>query len=549
MPNDVNAVFNMKKIEDEKYLHNLFRNLARQKIVPLTVNLYDGKVLGGYLMVDRVKSNPVIQIEEGSKLEISEEIEVAFFVKDFYLLFKTVPVRYVEDNRYEITSPTFVYSSFRRMISRHMVEEDEKAYLVLPGSENKIKIRDINTMGLSFIYGTDELKEGTLIKNIKILLGHSTEVSVDAYVRYCVKDKQQNYVYGLVFRSLDWTENQELFSYIFERKYPQLRQLGEFEPEQIYELFGEYLKIKSKDEMDRNFEKMKSCLQSVYKNHDIASNLVYCNNGKLLSSASALRVYNKTFLGHQLVSIPEAIFNIKAKTDLYYGLSEFLMNHKHFEYYLTYFFADLSWHSEMYLKIGSYIKDSNKFFVDSFQLYECITNADINSSGGYECTPLDKPDEFIEYCSRNLSKLEIGCYSYDRDSIFLDMIKKVYKQAGLYIDREIFKVSKENEVIAYAVAECYSDGLNLFNITDMTRLYFNSKNFDIDKVIIATVEKVNEFYKTYNKEKYNLVFSYAAELKTNLSSGITLSSHPWGRVMADREGGAEYWKLLFMNFK
>lgn len=278
-------------------------------------------------------------------------------------------------------------------------------------------------------------------------------------------------------------------------------------------------------------------------NQEISASLVYVkDDNSLLSTASALRIYNRTFLGHQLVAVPQSATNIRSRADIYYGLADYMINNKYWEYYISYYITLLSWHDLMFQSIESYINDKNKFMINKIQFYTCRTGYNFRyEKDTYQLEVMNNPNDFLEHCNKNMQPIEIKAYSYDSD-FYLEEIKQVYEALGLYITRKLWCVKRNNNVVAYIVGECSSNGLNLFNLMDMVRFTFTDIN-DKDKqsIIEASLEQILQYYIRYQKDNFNLVLQGE---DNNIHIEGVIPNQSWARIIMNKEGGNEYRKLI-----
>jgi hypothetical protein len=541
-----------KKIEDEKYISALFRNLARYGETPLHINYKNVQFNGGLTFNDRRGTIAKINLKDSSvNLCIGDKIKLTFSFKDLFINMDTEIIDLI-DNAFHIQKPVEIYVSLRRMVSRYIIQDSEYPYINLSIDEKTYKLSNISTRGLCFV-SEEVFHKGQVIRNAVINIALGSPIHTDVCVKNRKGEKNGFYNYGVKFIDADWGVYHGLFKYIFMRSYPNLRSLNEFSLNEIYTLFEEsgYMALKHKDEMEENFTNMTQVLNKVDEKPQLTINVVYYGDGKLLSGASLLRVYNGTFLGHQLASIPGARLYLKSKSDIYLGFCDFLLNHPYFRYYLAYFNAHSDWHAEMYKNVFEQINDKRKLILDTIQLFEyaigCPGKFFLNNEYSTKC--LNKPNEFFEFCNERAEPLIADSYGYNSKHFDLKEIKQTYEILGLYVSRRLWGIYKDEKAVAYAVAEAYPDGINLYNLIDMVRIYFIDEAPDIQSIINSLLPEVTQFFKKYKKKKFNLLFKASDNEVHNIKIEGLIYSHLLGRFIANREGASEYMKILQLNFR
>lgn len=522
-----------KRITDEGFIMNLFRNLFKLKRVPVVAD----HVMADMLIKDR-KGNEIV-LENFHCNDIDMPLTIGFFYNETFYSFKSINM--VKDSTNYLEKPLEIYATYKRKLSRYEVKDIDNTLLKIRGQDQVFRIKDISTKGLSFESDIG-FEAGSIINNIEIILEGSQTICLDAVVKYCNTKGTRN-VYGLAFTDINWFDTRALFLYIFKNSYPNVKTLAEFDKESIRQLFEAYL-VKLPESIGRKrFDDMIVTMNQIKSNKEISASLVYVkDDNMLLSTVSALRIYNRTFLGHQLVAIPQSATNIKSKADIYYGLADYILNNKYMEYYISYYVTLLRWHDLMFQRIESYINDKNKFTISKILFYTYSTGCDSKYEQlEYHVEVMNDPGDFLEYCHKHLEPIEIGAYSYDKD-FYLEEIKQVYEALGLYITRRLWCIRRKNTVVAYIVGECGSNGLNLFNLIDMARFMFIDEN-DKQNIIKAALEQLVKYYRRYQKDNFSLVFQ-AENMDIDIEGLVPNQS--WARIIMNKEGGIEYKRLIKM---
>ncbi|NLD47079.1 MAG: amino acid adenylation domain-containing protein, partial [Clostridiaceae bacterium] len=545
-------MFNFNQITNKEFLSKLFRNLARQKQIPVSVDSsgsqFQATMAFGFKNADKPDlrfDNPDLMLEAG------EKIRVIFFFKDVLFYYET-QITGQEGNSFQIKNPEAIYTSFRRLMYRYKPAHSEELSLYLPEDDIRYKVHDLSTSGASF-EGIDKyFDEGQVFRNITINLNNVEDIHVDAIVKYCRTMSNGNFVCGINFTGMDWLTRQKLFLYIFQRAYPDLKALKDYSSDEILKLYedSKYLRLKPDNDGENSFVEMVRNIDLLKDKPMIYSNFSYIRNGKLSCIGSVIRIFNRTFFGNRPVTLTNTGLNSIARSDLHIGLAEAMLNHSYFSYYVSYFTRDYSWHKEMFGRLGSFINDKDKIIFGKLQYFECnISELDyIKQYKGYICKVLEDPTDFIEYCKINMEPLEAECYGYDKENFYLNEISQLYEMIGFYANRRLMGVYREEKLAAFVVAECYSEGVSLNSINDGCRIYIPADEVDVQAVIRSAVSGAAVFYKKHKKEKFNILFDYLIK-KTELEKipGADYKGEI-GRVMMNYDGMADYKKILLLNF-
>ena len=199
----------------------------------------------------------------------------------------------------------------------------------------------------------------------------------------------------------------------------------------------------------------------------------------------------------------------------------------------------------MFTSILSYINDEKKFYSDLVSL--CTINFNDLSqdpNGAFVAETLDDPSEFIKFAEKNIPYLVNKAFNHESYNIDLSEIKQVYELIGLYVDRCIIKIVKDGSILAYAVCESYSPGLNLFNILDSIRVYVVGDKDSYETILDSILHEASYFYSKYNKSNAYLFIHIDENECSSLSvSGLKYYT-VFRRIFADKTGGVEYKNLL-----
>jgi PilZ domain. len=518
----------MKKINNDDYITSLFYHVSKKKI-PVSVHYKNGRFDDTLIF-----KKGAFKFKSGhDELSVRKNLKINFAFQEAAFEFKSHSL-----NLDEIEKPKDIYASFRRMLPRIVFDN---AYITLNGG-TKCKILNISTRGAAFLTETKITVPD--IRNLKMSIDEE-ELYCDGIVRHY---NEKTHICGIEFTHMEWPYFLILFNFISQKMYPDIRDITEFSEAEIYKLYHDsgYLGLKAKEEMEINFRNMMQIINIIKGKPQLSYDSTYVKNGEPLATASFLRIYDRTFLGQHLAAVPKAKILFHSKIDVYLSLVDYFLNNPYGDYYLAYFYADEEWHHEMYQKIRGYINNESKFSMDYLQYYEQEVNPALmmTATEPGNIAVLDDLQEFTAFCRKNLPDLEINAYAYNKRAGFSE-VKQLYELLGLFAVRRIWRIS-DGQRNAYAVAEVYSDGLNLFNLLDTCRVYFpRDQEFGPD-FWGELLPQVARFYASFQKTKFNLMF------KGNIGKQLALPGLRYlpllGRVIVNREGVAEYKKFVMTNY-
>jgi amino acid adenylation domain-containing protein/thioester reductase-like protein len=541
---------NLKKISDEGFISRFFTNISKSKEVSVSVR-YNGKKMQGTMFFSARRGNePSLRIYDSSiNLLVGETIQITFHNSEVIFLFKS-EVTSAFKNTYTINKPAILFSSFRRLMSRHRISEKEDIYMEFANEKRKYRVFDISTTGLAFISENKGFDKERIYKNITIVINDEIKIFFDGLIKHIRVATNGEHIYGMRFSNMELASQNMLFLCTFRKIYPRLVLLGEALTKDILNLYekSHYFKCTYKDS-----QYILSCadiyikgFQEISENSTITSGLVFYKNDRPLAMSSVLRIYNRTFIGHQIISLPETKLDTNPIKEVQTALCDFLINHSSFEYYISYIILDFQSLLDYYIGFEGIINDNNKFKVDTLQCIECNCEeyTTFSETGDFECILLENTEEFIEFCKSNLSQIEFMSYSYNATQVQLTEIKQIYNALELFADRRIWCIKNAGKVVAYAVAECYTDGINLFNSLDILRVYSTTDVFDINNIFEALIPQAIIFYKDNNK---NVFFIHLDDEQVGAKDinipGLNYR-YPVGRIISNKEGVIEYKKFL-----
>ncbi len=544
----------MKKHEnlnDSISIQELFRNLERQGEITITMRIKENQFPAIMVFNHKTDYEPLVQYSEDVySFEPSDNIEITFFYKNTFFVFEAQIIG-VFERSFTIKKPQLVNVSFARSSNRYKIKKNESAFLRFQENTENFKIIEVSTTGLSFEMISNTICEGDVLRNLLLNLNESLSFYFDAEVKY-IKQSKNIFVCGLSFVNINWVSSQALFHYVFQKYYPNLKSLTDFSEDDMSELYNKIRNIGPKTLENQNNEFIDEIknIDKVKDKPTISVNIVYEKNNIIMGANSALRIYNRTFLGQQPVMLPETYLNPKVNADIFIGLSEHLLNHTYFENFITYINSDTEWYISVFKNISLIINDSEKLSFNNMLCYEYNIDNDIKEKvSEYKAEILDDPAEFIKYCGESLTSLESACFNYHKDSYDLDEIKGIYHTIGYSVVRRLLRTSKNNKIVAYSVAECFSEEINFENRMDTIKIYLLDDKHDLETILHSIVTSITMFFKINNKNKFRIYIQSPSGIPDDVLINDFGKKLPINRIMMNRDGMVEFVRLLMSSFE
>lgn len=496
---------NLRIIDSEKTISDLFSNLSKHEEIPISVHFGEEKKFAMLKFLDNEELPFFLcKHEDKMKIKTGEKVEITFFYKETFINFES-EVRDVKDEMFFINHPINICTSFKRTKTRYKIHKEDNVFISVYGYENKYGVIDISTSGLSFEADKDLFDEGQSIRNIMVVLGGGQPVYVDAVVKYVSAIGESYFRYGVKFLSIEWMFYQKIFSFIFEKSYPDIKMMKEFSLDDVSSLYDKsrYIRLKNsgygKDVMNSILK-----LEKLKNKPMISINLVQQREGSIDAIASALRVFNQAFYIQQILSLPEEDMESLQKTDMYSGVADCLLGHPYFDSLIMYINNDIEWFLEMIRIMQEIINDEEKISFEPFEVYECNTNTSFEKSS-FNSVLIEDITDFLTFSNKTFSHLENQTYCYNNTNFLLSDLQDVYQSMGYFISRKIFEVKRGGELIAYAVAEAFSEDVDIDGFMNNVRLYTIEKDFDMGLVVESLLAEVSLFYKKFGLEKFLLI--------------------------------------------
>jgi hypothetical protein len=331
----------VKQITDLEYINSLLNNMSKHKELPVLINIYGLKKPGKIYFLYKKKGELSIELITEDPLPVGSIVSIDISFNNIFFTFNSSIIE-VTSNGYKITKPGSINAMFSRILARYKVDENEEIYADFQCYKKEYKLTEVTTKGMSFTCSEDFLYHGQIVRNIKVKVPDG-EAIVDAEVRHYKQNPDGTYTYGMKFFKTSFMSIKNIFNYIFKKTHPDLYNIENLTIEEIYSL---YSNEKPDDEFMQKVEK----LHEVKNRPAIFSSVLHCKNDKVIGLGSMMRVYSKTALKQQSVTMPEGDLNLKAKVDMYSGMADIILNRPYFEYSINYIGLDYFW-NDIFAKV------------------------------------------------------------------------------------------------------------------------------------------------------------------------------------------------------
>lgn len=530
----------LRVIESGKTIGDLFTNLARQEEIPVSVHNEEEKMYAMLKFLDDEKSPYIVSRDQSISLESGQKTELTFFYKETFINFFT-SVEDIADEKYFIKKPSSIRTSYNRTKTRYNVKKKDNVFVVIYGVSDRYPAIDISTSGISFEADRELFGEGQAIRNIMITLGNDLPVYVDGIVKYVKSIGDGCFRFGIEFLSIEWMFYQKIFSFVFEKGYPDIKQMRDYSIEDISNLYNESKYIAPKNS---TYNKgMMTEILKVERLKDkpmIAMNLVQQKNENIVAVASAVRNFNKGFYVQKILTVPDEEVENVQRTDMYAGIADGLLGHPYFETLIMYVNDDVEWDMEMFRIMQEIIDDETKVSFKGFNIYACSVEQCLNEVN-LVTNKTDDFSNFLKWVNTSSNSLEMSAYSYNKGQFWLGKLKENYRISNFEINRDLFEVKNGEDIIAYAVSETVSKDIDIDGFMNGFRLYLVDENVEVDDVIASLVEVVKPIFTQKGIESFKIIVDHDVSISSLCE---VESTH---RLLMSREGVVEFLYFLKAN--
>ena len=352
-------------------------------------------------------------------------------------------------------------------------------------------VRDLSIRGLSFDsdYVRDLFWRGFRLRSCEILLGDECcplgSVEVRSLVQSATASGEWDKHCGVEFLDLPAATERRISAYTFHKTNPQVRAPTAERIDGLWQLFERsgfiypskmaYIR-KIRPEIDETWRKLLSDDVPFYKQ------LVFREGEEELGTASAVQVYEHTWLLQHLAASSHPVKLIPKYVML--GLAQFLMENREIKYLVTYFRKENSFPRKMYSGfLERYpLEEQLRFSRHSFLTLDLEQEASLRGNHRPSAVrpasrmvvehATDADKEVIEnYFQKYLHPLLVRSRSLSRDVLHLPETGAMFRAKGLKRERSCLVAKQGGRLIAFALLENSSLGVNLSGLLNTFSVY------------------------------------------------------------------------------
>lgn len=359
------------------------------------------------------------------------------------------------------------------------------------GKKITFPVRDLSIRGLSFEsdYARDLFWRGIRLRSCEILFGDEYHPLGSVRVRTLVQSVTENGAWdrrcGVEFLDLPAETEGRLSAYILRSSNPQIRAPVAERIENLWELFTRsgflypskmaYIR-KIRPEIDETWKRLLSDDTPFYKQ------IVFREGEEELGTAAAVQVYEDTWLFQHLAASSHPVRLISR--DVMLGLAQFLMENRNTKYLITYFRKENSFPRKMYGGFLDRYPSDEQFCFERYSFLSLDLGERENIGGQQRLSSpesgggitvghaRDEDKEVIEYYfEKHLHTLLIRSRSLSRDVLHLPETAAMFRAKGLKRERSCLVAKQGGKLIAFALLENSSLGVNLSGLLNAFSVY------------------------------------------------------------------------------
>lgn len=394
-----------------------------------------------------------------------------------------------------LETPTVIHRARRRKVVRvrpeGIVRTRFRCFHPVMGRRVTFPVRDLSIRGLSFEsdYTRDLFWRGIRLRSCEILLGDEYHplgsVEIRSLVQMVTEKGEWDRHCGVEFLDLPAETERIISAYIFRRNNPQIKALTAERIESLWELFNRsgflypskkaYIQ-KIRPEIDQTWQKLLSGDMPFYKQ------IVFREDEAELGTASAVQVYEDTWLFQHLAASSHPVKLIAKHVMM--GLAHFLMENRNTKYLITYFRKENSFPRKVYSGFLEQYPSDDHF---CFAKYSFLTldlegpgslrtkrsSSEVCSSNRIVVSHAKEADkEVVEsYFQKHFHPLLIRSRSLYRHVLHLPETSAMFRAKGLKRERSCLVAKQGGTLVAFALLENCSAGINLSGLLNSFSLY------------------------------------------------------------------------------
>jgi hypothetical protein len=454
--------------------------------------------------------------DESHCLSFEVDKEFTFFFNLFrsFYLFKS-QILSTTGKMIEIAVPDFFVKLMRRNTSRISFSPVEQivvsfAHPLLNGQVVKRPVVDINEQGLSIELSSEDsiFPVGVSLQEITLEIPGTEPIKTFGRLAHIEpKNSGSSFRCGIKFFERDPEKLRKIAQFVFYNRFPLLFPVDNKYYDQTWELFDKsgYL-----DEKDReSFELVRTESKPAWEGLDASNGILSRNvaakdHEKMIGDMHLTRVYTDSLLLHHFCILSGHQRTLT--TSIYGGMIDQLLD-SGAKYAVCYYNADKSWNQKNY---GEFINEypyQDENYTKIYDLFEFdLTKQEIPAVESSAPFTLHSANDFdikgmARYFEMNRKKIQIEAMDLSLESLKMQKLGETYKKFGLERRRQFFVAKRGKEMVAFALLDITSSGVNIYALMDSFRVYLiNEADPDKEKLIKALTIKSLEYFKSIGKK-------------------------------------------------
>jgi hypothetical protein len=242
----------------------------------------------------------------------------------------------------------------------------------------------------------------------------------------------------------------------------------------------------------------------------VSHDAVQVAEGAIVGHLSCLRLYRRTWLVHQLAVSPPSR-GLRTGVLLYdYGATFLDTRRDDMAYMIAYFNQDLPWHRMFFSGFERRMGDPDLAVIHPFRRYVVETRGlvldRIRDRSAIGPVGPDDAAEVAAFLAREIPPMALRALDLEGTSLLGDETARRFADRGLEWERVVLAQRLAGRLIAVAVCELCTPGLNTFGITDSAKVV--CENMPPDEAAVAQralLASVKRFYLTHGRERFFLL--------------------------------------------
>jgi hypothetical protein len=466
---------NFERIDDPERVADLITSLVRYEATGIITNdRHKTRVKAAAC----AQSMRVVTWELDDALVVAPAfVEIVGFNSVFHV---PVAVGFQSGSRLVTPYPDFIYVGRRRWLRRARASSDLDAALVLEsGRRIDAAVRDLSYDGLAISVAGVDLPPGAPV-DLEVDDGRGP-ARLRCDVRTLVPQLgDQAVVLGL--RVVAATPKPRWIDIVNAQLHPRT-EIGSRMCDEVWALYQRcgYFELSGKH--PEEFVRLKRAFASVSRQLDRAPHLgaqvswPTRDRSSVVATASALKVYSGTWLGLQMAKdsgdSPDGVSGRRILRELNNRIMEHWQLDPEFRWFCTYIQSKKVWTRFVFHDGMQRFKSGGEAAFVRFRALEMSVGARF---GGDDALVIDGPsdgekDALSDYVLLSRPRAYVEAFDLTRERLDLADNRRAWRGSRLERDRVILVARRRGRAVAAAVLELAADGLHLFGLLDLVRLY------------------------------------------------------------------------------